>query len=66
MDYQIVQADGRKELEAAVRELIRAGWQPLGGVSITQQLCESSSPTPEAYSTLYDAGLIYAQAMVKS
>jgi len=31
MDYQIVQADGRKELEAAVRELIRAGWQPLGG-----------------------------------
>ena len=65
MEYRILQADGRAELEAVVREMIRAGWQPLGGVCVTQQLVDASGTTPEPYSTLYDAGLVYAQAMIK-
>ena len=66
MEYTIIQEETLEELMKQINLLIERGWQPHGGVSVTQQLCERTQTTSTNYSTLYDAGLIYAQAMTRS
>ena len=33
--YMVLEGASRQELEAAVKDAIRKGWQPLGGVAVS-------------------------------
>jgi len=33
--YMVIEAASREELESAVKDALRKGWQPLGGVSVS-------------------------------
>lgn len=33
--YMVIEAGTRQELETAVKDALRKGWQPLGGVSVS-------------------------------
>jgi hypothetical protein len=37
-DYIILEADNSAELQAQVSEFLESGWQPLGGVSVSNGL----------------------------
>jgi hypothetical protein len=36
--YMVLEAASKKELEAAVKDAIRKGWQPMGGVAVSANL----------------------------
>lgn len=65
MDYKIIETSSVAMLESSVREMIKDGWQPIGGLSVTQELCDATKHVGNNACTLYDAGFTYAQAMVK-
>lgn len=65
MDYDILRADGERELINLVSERIKEGWEPIGSVAIAQQLCSAHNEYGDNRCTLYDAGFIFAQAMIR-
>jgi hypothetical protein len=52
MEYTVVQEHDREELISKVSELIKQGWKPLGGISVS-----TVAPMLRIY--------IYCQAMIK-
>jgi hypothetical protein len=36
--YKVLEGASKKDLEAAVKEAIKQGWQPLGGVAISNEI----------------------------
>ena len=40
-DYRIVSAPTQPELEVLVRRLVRAGWEPVGGVTVIDQYIQA-------------------------
>ena len=57
MLYQVVGSESKKQLEAAVNELLDGGWQLQGGISVSHTITDVDGDLK--------LQLIYAQAMVK-
>jgi len=55
-DYEIVTATRVRELQDRVRERIKSGWQPLGGIALLHEE-EAGDQKPH---------LVFAQAIVSS
>jgi hypothetical protein len=34
--YMVLEADSKQELEIAVKDALRKGWQPIGGISVSE------------------------------
>jgi len=59
VDYMVVSATDKADLVSDVKTALVAGWQPLGGVSVT------SAEQPDAREYEDRHYCVYAQAMVK-
>lgn len=58
VDYVVITSSkGVENLESLIKENIRLGWQPLGGVAIQNPIADSSDPSAVK-------PIIFAQAMV--
>jgi hypothetical protein len=60
-DYQVVTDLISSQLEDKVRALLKTGWEPLGGISITAAHIPDS-PIPGKS----EDRIVYAQALIKS
>ena len=63
MDYKIITSTSTDELESKVKQMIKLGWKPIGGVSIGTRIVNDNYKLPNL--NQFKDMVIYIQTIIK-